>query len=387
VLSEIVGYFTQGYDLSSMEFDAINDLLKTASDVTELGAKLIDGKADSRECSRLIEKLLYTGGQLFGIPVRNIKNMIYGVTKWRNSELAYKWDSALYTQSYVVDLAEAVKNDDIQMATTILELAFGEKMGSGLSSETLDELTRLSKLGEKMLPSAISDTITVNGEEYVLSGKELRSVRERYAEAVEQVNRLVGSEIYKLFNDDERAKAVRKVYSLYKDLAYDSVLENKREPEMFMLSEIFSDDVLCDWAVTSVFSADKDENGKTIPGSKREKVVEAISSLDVSTDERLFLIAMRGYTLADGDVHGVSAYKAKLRLYEYIAGLEGLDKDERLALYEACGFEIVDGKVEKPKESSSTKKKSTSKNVFGNTGGAFGGSSGPFSIKKGVFSN
>ena len=393
ILSELHSYFTQGYDLSTMEFSAINDILATVSDVAEYAENLLDGTADDRDWARLIEKMLYTIGQGFGVPFRNIKNITYGITKMFNGELAYKWDSALYKQGYASDLNDAIEKGDVQMATTILELALGENLGSGLSDAARDELVRLSGLGEKMIPSAISDTVTIDGEERELSGKELSAVREKYAEAVERINSFIDSELYESYNDEQKASAVRKIYSLYKDLAYDSVVGTDRNPDMLILSGLIDADVLCAWVSTGVLTSDKDENGKTIAGSKREKVVRAISSLDVSIDERLLLIAMKGYALADGDIRGVSAYAAKVRLYNYIAELDGLTDEERLELYEASGFEIKNGEAEYPRASTSSSgsKKGASLSggglLSGKTKGILSGGGGLLSKGGGILSN
>ena len=344
VLSEIYSYFNSGYELSSMEFDAINDLLKTAGEVAEYAEKLLDGTSSDREKNRLIEKVLYAGGQLAGIPIRNIKNIVYGITKAIDREAAYKWDSALYSQGYAEDLSAAIENGDMQMATTILELAIGEKMGSGISDAAREELIRLSGLGERIIPSAISDKVTIDGVEYELSGDELAAVREKYAEAVERINSFVGSTLYNSYSDEEKAGAIRKIYSVYKSLAYDTVLDKKENEKVLLLSKFVDADALCAWSSTSVINADKDEDGESIDGSKREKVIKAISTLSVSDEQKLVLIAASGYKLSNGDIAGLSAYEAEKKLADYVAGLK-ISDEERAALYGELGFDLDGAKA------------------------------------------
>ncbi|MBQ7333204.1 MAG: hypothetical protein IJW38_02525 [Clostridia bacterium] len=96
---------------------------------------------------------------------------------------------------------------------------------------------------------------------------------------------------------------------------------------------------------TKGITGDTDRRGNTISGSKRKKIVSIINSLNVSREQKLLLIASKGYSLQDGDVRGLSANAAKKCLLSYIIKLRGLTKDEKAALAEACGFTVKNGKI------------------------------------------
>ena len=96
---------------------------------------------------------------------------------------------------------------------------------------------------------------------------------------------------------------------------------------------------------TKNIESDVDDNGNTISGSKREKVVKAIGELGVSVEERLLLICASGYALKDGDVRGLSSDGAKKRLLKYILNLRGLSADEMAEIAVMCGFEVKNGKI------------------------------------------
>lgn len=98
---------------------------------------------------------------------------------------------------------------------------------------------------------------------------------------------------------------------------------------------------------TKGIESDVDANGETISGSKRKKVVAAISSLGVTTEQKLLLICASGYALKDGDIRGASASAAKKRLLRYIINLRGLTVDERSEIAEMCGFEVKNGRIVK----------------------------------------
>lgn len=98
---------------------------------------------------------------------------------------------------------------------------------------------------------------------------------------------------------------------------------------------------------TKRIESDVDEIGNTVSGSKRKKAVAVISSLGVTTEQKLLLICASGYALKDGDIRGVSASAAKKRLLRYIINLRGLTVDERAEIAEMCGFEVKNGRIVK----------------------------------------
>ena len=50
------------------------------------------------------------------------------------------------------------------------------------------------------------------------------------------------------------------------------------------------------WDSTKDITSDKDENGKTINGSKKEKVLNAINDMDLSSTEKDWLYYLNGYS-------------------------------------------------------------------------------------------
>ena len=87
---------------------------------------------------------------------------------------------------------------------------------------------------------------------------------------------------------------------------------------------------------TKDIESDKDANGNTVSGSKRNKVVSAINGLNVSAEQKLLLIASKGYSLTDAE---------KNKLLKYILNLKGTTKEEKAALAEMCGFDVQNGKI------------------------------------------
>ena len=345
ILSEIHSTLTSNYGFDTMEYSALNDFFDTAKAAIDYAGKVFDGVADKREGARFTQNLLYSAGQLVGVPTRNMKNLTYGVVRMFDKDSAYKWDNALYKKNYSADLNEAVAKGDIDRAMMIMELALGEKLGGGFNDGSIKELTRLAGLGEKVTPSAISDSITVNGEEYALDKDQYEAVKAKYNEVIAGVNSFTESRFYKALSDEQKAKALRKMYSTYKDIAYDTVLGTNRNDKTLIMSKLLPENVFNAYLSLNVYESDKDREGKTVAGSKRAKVVKAIGELGVSAEERLLLICASGYTLKDGDIRGVSAERAKARLLKYILSLKGASAAEKAEIAEMCGFEVKNGKI------------------------------------------
>ncbi len=143
--------------------------------------------------------------------------------------------------------------------------------------------------------------------------------RQRYADAIRAV---YGSE------------AALKAYSktTYNDLSY------------LNAAGISYDDIYDYYFATKGITSDIDKKGNTVSGSKRKKTLKAIKSMSISIEQKLLLMAMRGYSIKDGDFPGISAEAAKKKLLKYVRGLN-LSKEEKELLAEACGFELKKGKI------------------------------------------
>ena len=81
--------------------------------------------------------------------------------------------------------------------------------------------------------------------------------------------------------------------------------------------------------------ADKDENGKSINGSRKEKVINYINNLDADYETKIILFKSE-YPSDD-------TYNRDI--INYLNNREDLTYDERVKIYEALGFTVKDGYV------------------------------------------
>jgi hypothetical protein len=77
------------------------------------------------------------------------------------------------------------------------------------------------------------------------------------------------------------------------------------------------------------FTADKDSNGKSISGSKKQKVFDYINSMDIPYEQKLILAKSEYNSFNDNNAE----------IIEYIENT-GMDYDERIELYKALGFKV-----------------------------------------------
>lgn len=91
-------------------------------------------------------------------------------------------------------------------------------------------------------------------------------------------------------------------------------------------------------------TSDKKADGSTVAGSKKAKVINYVMAQNLSTAQKLVLIMAQGYSIADGDVKGLTAKQAKTTVAKYITSLN-LTREEKAELAKMLGFTVKNGKI------------------------------------------
>lgn len=110
------------------------------------------------------------------------------------------------------------------------------------------------------------------------------------------------------------------------------------------LANIGYDNLYYFYFASKDIESDKDNEGNTVPGSKRAKTLELINSMKLTKEQKLLLLCYKGYSIKDGDIKGISAENAKKKLAKYILSLK-ISKAQKEELAELCGFEIKNGRI------------------------------------------
>jgi hypothetical protein len=129
-------------------------------------------------------------------------------------------------------------------------------------------------------------------------------------------------------------EATRYMYGAKKALEdYDDSVFAKCE--LLNLAGIDYDNLYYYYFATKGITSDTDKAGNAISGSKRKKVIAEVNKLKISTEQKLLLIAAKGYALSEKD---------KKRLLNYILKLK-TSRENREELAKMCGFKVKNGRI------------------------------------------
>lgn len=346
LVRDIYSRIAEGYSVDNYAYSALNDLLDSAVNLFDTVGSLVSGDESNSKLTARTKNLLYSLGQLTGIPTRNLYNVFYGLTKRISPTTAYKIDEAFYAKNYVTDLNKAIESDDTDMISMLTSMIFGERMGNAtMSAAVRNKFVDLYSKGYSVLPRSIGDTITYGGVEIPLTDEEYSRFRAIYAQSMKDIEKMVNSGTFSVLSEEMQAKAIKQVYdAYYYDALSDLVGVDERTTvgelsewiDMSKLSVVFTG--------LSDIESDKNSNGETIAGSKKKNTVKYLLGQNLSDGERLLILCYRGYSIQDGDYKGYTAKRAKRILLQYILKLNGTQA-EKAALAEKCGFTVRNGRI------------------------------------------
>ena len=327
-IKDIYSYFAEGYDFDNYAYSAINDMFDSAEMLFTTAGNIFEGDMDSREVGLTIKNLLYAGGQMFGIPTRNVYNIIYGLTKRISPSTAYSIDDMFYKQNYRSDLAKAIENEDEDMIATITSLMLDENIGSITDSEARKELDSLVQKGFDVIPRSVSKKITYDGVEYELTPNQVKQFEKVYSVANEALASLVKMSQYKGATDEVKAKAVNFIYNVYYNLALQDFLGVDLETKSVLFAEAIDIEKLAIIVATAnSLKADLDKKGVAISGTRKAKIQSYVNSLQLKAVEKYMIMGYLGYKNTKGEIQ-VKAYINRL----------SLTKTEKAKLLEYSGY-------------------------------------------------
>ena len=329
LIKDVYARLMEGYEVSNYAYSTINNLLDSANNIFQAASDWISGDVDSKQAARNIKNMIYAAGQLLGIPVRNIYNVFDGLISRFSASSAYKLDDLFYNQSYSSDLRKAIEEDDDEMASTIIGLMLNENIGDVTNENVRTELDRLVKSGHDVIPRSAPNSITYEGEEITLTAAQKRDFKQVYSEANNELASLVRLSAYRSASDDVKAKAVDIVYEMYYDLAVEDLIGEDLETKTVLFSKAFDVGKLAlIVAQARLLTADKDDSGRSINGTKKAKIQSYINSLNLSAAEKYMIMGYLGYSNTYGEA----------QVQRYLRGIRGLTSTERQLLLEYSGY-------------------------------------------------
>lgn len=324
----------QGYDVTNMAYSGLTNIANGLKESWNIIDLLASGKSyDEAQINGKIRKTLLGISQTFGIPLRNLETYSKGIIEKFAPEAVYKYDKFFYdgtTSSYAKELNEALVAGDDKMADTILDLFLTEEKIPVKDATLRNTLKELYAQGFNVLPRSVGKSITYDGEQYALTQSQRKRFREVYQEANKVVKNLTNKTQFKDAEVEIQAKAIEEIYDYYYKLAIEDLLgvEVVSEKDRLFYKVFNLEDLVLIIKQARALVSDKDEDGKTISGSKKRKIQAFINRLKLTAAQKYMIMGYLGYK------NSVGLNKVKV----YIQS-QRLSKAEKEALLEYSGYE------------------------------------------------
>ena len=324
----------QGYDVTNMAYSGLTNIANGLKESWNIIDLLASGKSyDEAQINGKIRKTLLGISQTFGIPLRNLETYSKGIIEKFAPEAVYKYDKFFYdgtTSSYAKELNEALVAGDDKMADTILDLFLTEEKIPVKDATLRNTLKELYAQGFNVLPRSVGKSITYDGEQYSLTQSQRKRFREVYQEANEVVKNLTNKTQFKDAEVEIQAKVIEEIYNYYYKLAVEDLLgvEVVSEKDRLFYKVFNLEDLVLIIKQARALVSDKDEDGKTISGSKKRKIQAFINRLKLTAAQKYMIMGYLGYK------NSVGLNKVKV----YIQS-QRLSKAEKEALLEYSGYE------------------------------------------------
>jgi hypothetical protein len=331
LVGDVYSVFAEGYDISNMTLDALNDGINGVRGMVSLFG---DKNATQADVARATRKALYGVGHMAGVPVRNLTNLTTGVIRRISKPAMYGYDSIFSGEKYSEDLQRAVKRGDDKMAEAITKVMFRRKKTGAYNQETLDEVLRLYKAGydKKVMPGGIPDGLTLAQRKTFLNV---------YGKSDADVQKLIESDAYKAFDDEQKASAISSLYRSWRAYAeYHATGET--DDKSALLSEIMGADKFGK-ARAYLSGLKAKENAETPKDGWRSTIQKGLKGMGLTSDEQALMLYAAGY-------HSTSDLSAFLR----VLNARNLTKEQLALFAEIFKLDVKNGKLVERKTTKKT---------------------------------
>lgn len=322
LIGDVYSVFAEGYDISNMTIDALNDGINGVRGMVSLFG---DKNATQADVARATRKALYGVGHMAGVPVRNLTNLTTGVIRRFSKPAMYGYDSIFSGEKYSEDLQRAVKRGDDKMAEAITKVMFRRKKTGAYNQETLDEVLRLYKAGydKKVMPGGIPDDLTRAQRKTFLNV---------YGKSDADVQKLIESDAYKAFDDEQKASAISSLYRSWRAYAeYQATGET--DDKSALLSEVMGADKFGK-ARAYLSGLKAKEDAETPKDGWRSTIQKGLKGMGLTSDEQALMLYAAGY-------HSASDLSAFLR----VLNAKNLTKEQLALFAEIFKLDVKNGKL------------------------------------------
>lgn len=300
IFKDIYARLVEGYDLDNYAYSTINNLFDSVQNLFDMASGFING--DTENVAKNVRNTFYAIGQLFGIPLRNIYNVGFGLINRFSPSTAYKIDDMFYNKNYRADLKKAIEAEDEDMIATITGIMLDENIGEVTSSAVRNEIDRLVKAGYDVIPRSVGSSVTHDGETTELTAAQVAEFKTVYATAHNAVASLISLSQYGSAEAAVQAKAMDFIYEVYYKLAVENLLGVDLESKNTLFAEAIDIEKLAIIVATArQIAADTDKNGKALSGTRKAKIQVYFNSLRLTAAQKYMIMGYLGYSNTKGE--------------------------------------------------------------------------------------
>ncbi len=221
---------------------------------------------------------------LAGIPLKNIYDYTVGAFSSFNPKLAVDTKNLLYASEKA---STSYKSN--------FDMALYERVGD-VSDDVKVELRTLSDSGYEIKPSGVATTYKNDKDDDVtISWSSKQDMRKYYQKANAKLAKTVKTDYYRSLSDEEKAQAIKKLYSSYREASLAKVV-TKKAPTNAASALAYANYKDLGTLLSAVAHISSLEATKTM--SRKQRAIAYVNSLKgLSKAQRMAILQMAGYTV------------------------------------------------------------------------------------------
>lgn len=221
---------------------------------------------------------------LAGIPLKNIYDYTVGAFSSFDPKLAVDTKNLLYASEKA---STSYKSN--------FDMALYERVGD-VSDDVKVELRTLSDSGYEIKPSGVATTYKNDkGDDITISWTSKQEMRKYYQKANARLAKTVKTDYYRSLSDEEKAQAIKKLYSSYREASLAKVV-TKKTPANAASALAYANYKDLGTLLSAVAHISSLEATKTM--SRKQRAIAYVNSLKgLSKAQKMAILQMAGYTV------------------------------------------------------------------------------------------
>lgn len=289
-----------GGKFTGPELSALGQVEDIVNDIGSIYQNIDDG--DERKAAKAIKTAALDIATAYGLPLKNLETYLLASIRWISPETAMEYDNMFGG----IEKGDLKKMDE-ETTGIGANLILRNRTGESLDRSATDELARLYSAGyDTSIPTNIPSSFTYDGNEVEIPDRGAYS--DAWGEIVgDNLEELLSSRDYADADDKTKAAMINKLYQYATVQArMDADPEYSAEgnstygwtvkADMALDAQIDLPTAIGALTAFGTITADKDESGASISGSKKQKVVDYIDGLDLDNEQKDLLFELAGYS-------------------------------------------------------------------------------------------